>query len=93
LKLSTPKTPATEATSSKKKPATKAKASAKKSATKAGDDDEEEIDEKPLTPKEAMEKKEKESERLNLPHERLELTKLSSSLLSSQAAERLHLTR
>ncbi|MCJ1437058.1 hypothetical protein MMC27_006443 [Xylographa pallens] len=65
LKLSTPKTPTVE--SSSKKKAAKAKSSAKKSAAKASASDDEMIDtpmveEKPLTPAEAKEKKEKESE-------------------------------
>ncbi|MCJ1402766.1 hypothetical protein MMC11_005987 [Xylographa trunciseda] len=63
LKLSTPKTPVVE--SSSKKKAAKPKSSAKKSAAKASASDEEMIDtpmveEKPLTPAEAKEKKEKE---------------------------------
>ena len=65
LKLSTPKTPAAEPASKKK--VSKPKASSKKSAAKAGGSDEEMVDthkveEKPLTPQEAMQKKEKEGE-------------------------------
>ena len=64
LKLSTPKTPATD-TATKKK-ATKPRASGKKAMAKGAGSDEEMIDtpkveEKPLTPAEAKEKKEKES--------------------------------
>ncbi|MCJ1389296.1 hypothetical protein MMC18_002152 [Xylographa bjoerkii] len=63
LKLSTPKTPAVE--SSSKKKAAKPKSSTKRSAAKASASDDEMIDtpmveEKPLTPAEAKEKKEKE---------------------------------
>ncbi|MCJ1283699.1 hypothetical protein MMC26_003030 [Xylographa opegraphella] len=63
LKLSTPKTPAID--SSSKKKVAKSKSSAKKSATKASASDDEMMDtpmveEKPLTPAEAKEKKEKE---------------------------------
>ncbi|MCJ1378195.1 hypothetical protein MMC17_001291 [Xylographa soralifera] len=63
LKLSTPKTPTVD--SSSKKKAIKAKSSAKKSAAKASASDDEMTDtpmveEKPLTPAEAKEKKEKE---------------------------------
>ncbi|KAI9878261.1 MAG: hypothetical protein M1830_001440 [Pleopsidium flavum] len=69
LKLSTPKTPSADTTSKKKTgsstKAAKPKGSTKKSAAKANGSDEENVDtpkveEKPLTPQEAKQKKEKE---------------------------------
>lgn len=67
IKLSNPKTPATE--SSSKKRAAKPKPTTKKTAAKVLGSDDEMLDtpiaqEKPLTPAEAMEKKEKESKEL-----------------------------
>ena len=84
LKLTTPKTPAGDGSSKKKM--TKSKGSTKKSAGKTNGSDEDMMDtprveEKPLTPAEAKEKKEKESK--VLAHSFPVLANVVSTVLST----------